>query len=243
MQLEHSSWPEVEAYLRRSKGILVPVGSTEQHGPTCLIGTDTLCAEAIARHVGERLAAMVGPAQPIGIAEHHLGFSGSLTLSRDTFMAVLTDYARALVHHGFRHLYVVNGHGGNISALREWSKGIDGHANESGAALRCRFVNWWMGRRTSELRRRLYGDREGVHATPSEIAVTQHLLPGSIKRAEIPGPIPTAQSFSGAADYRAKFPDGRVGSDPALATPEDGAQILAASIEDVIEDYTTFLAS
>jgi creatinine amidohydrolase len=56
-----STWQEVEAYLQKSQGIILPIGSTEQHGPTGLIGTDAICAEAIARGVGEITEAMVAP--------------------------------------------------------------------------------------------------------------------------------------------------------------------------------------
>ncbi len=53
MRLQLLSWPEVESYLQRSRGVIVPIGSTEQHGPTGLLGTDALCAEGIALRVGE----------------------------------------------------------------------------------------------------------------------------------------------------------------------------------------------
>ena len=53
MQLHLSTWPEVEAYLARSKAILIPIGSTEQHGPNGLLGTDALCPEIIGRRAGE----------------------------------------------------------------------------------------------------------------------------------------------------------------------------------------------
>jgi creatinine amidohydrolase len=48
MLLHLATWPEVESYLKTSSGIIIPIGSTEQHGPTGLIGTDAICAEAIA---------------------------------------------------------------------------------------------------------------------------------------------------------------------------------------------------
>lgn len=53
MQLQHRTWQEIDAYLERSKGIIVPIGSTEQHGPMGLIGTGALCPEVIARRVGD----------------------------------------------------------------------------------------------------------------------------------------------------------------------------------------------
>ena len=50
MHLHLSTWQEVESYLLRSQGILIPTGSTEQHGPNGLIGTDAICPTAIASH-------------------------------------------------------------------------------------------------------------------------------------------------------------------------------------------------
>ena len=59
MLLQHQTWQEVEGYLTQSKGIIIPIGSTEQHGPNGLIGTDAICAEVIARGVGEAANALV----------------------------------------------------------------------------------------------------------------------------------------------------------------------------------------
>jgi creatinine amidohydrolase/Fe(II)-dependent formamide hydrolase-like protein len=61
MLLHHSSWPEIEAYLEKSKGIVIPIGSTEQHGPSGLIGTDAICPEAIASRAGAQAGFLVGP--------------------------------------------------------------------------------------------------------------------------------------------------------------------------------------
>ena len=79
MQLQLQTWVEVEAYLRSNRGIILPIGSTEQHGPTGLIGTDAICAEVIARGVGEAAGALVPPTIAVGMAQHHLGFAGSMT--------------------------------------------------------------------------------------------------------------------------------------------------------------------
>ena len=68
MLLQHQTWQEVESYLSRSTGIILPIGSTEQHGPNGLIGTDAICAGVIARGVGEAAEAMVGPTIGVGIA-------------------------------------------------------------------------------------------------------------------------------------------------------------------------------
>ena len=67
MQLRLMTWQEVEAYLERSSGIIIPIGSTEQHGPNGLIGTDAICPEVIAAEVGRRGEILVAPTLSIGI--------------------------------------------------------------------------------------------------------------------------------------------------------------------------------
>ena len=91
IRLQLRSWPEVEAYLQTCKGVIVPLGSTEQHGPTGAIGTDALTAEAVALEVGRRTGVLVTPAQAFGMAEHHLGFAGTVSLQPSTLLAVLHD--------------------------------------------------------------------------------------------------------------------------------------------------------
>ncbi|HYV87311.1 MAG TPA: creatininase family protein, partial [Candidatus Polarisedimenticolia bacterium] len=61
MLLHLQTWPDVERYLAKSQGIIIPIGSTEQHGPNGLIGTDAICAEALSKVVGEKTEALVAP--------------------------------------------------------------------------------------------------------------------------------------------------------------------------------------
>src|SRR5512139_1750312 len=112
MLLHLITWLEVETYLNHSKGIILPIGSTEQHGPTGLIGTDAICAEAIARGVGEATQAMVAPTINVGMALHHMAFPGSISLRPSTLILVIRDYLMSLAKAGFTKFFFINGHGG-----------------------------------------------------------------------------------------------------------------------------------
>ena len=88
MQLHLSTWTEVEQYLHTSTGIIIPIGSTEQHGPTGLIGTDAICAEGIAAAVGIATNALVAPTINVGMALHHTSFPGTISLRPSTMIQI-----------------------------------------------------------------------------------------------------------------------------------------------------------
>ena len=107
---------------------------------------------------------------------------------------------------------------------------------------RCKLANWFMAPEAMALARELYGDREGHHATPSEIAVTLHLEPSLLaKHRPLEDPAP-AGPIHGPEDFRRRHPDGRMGSDPALATAEHGARFLDVAATALVADLERFLA-
>ncbi len=245
IRLQLRSWPEVEAYLERCKGVIVPLGSTEQHGPTGAIGTDALTAEAVALEVGRRSGVLVAPAQAYGMAEHHLGFAGTMSLQPATLLAVIHDLVLSLARHGFERIYVINGHGGNIATTKAAFAQAYGTAVSRGlphaAALRCKLANWFMAPEAMALAKELYGDREGHHATPSEIAITLQLEPSlQSKQRPLPEPAP-AGPIHGPDDFRRRHPDGRMGSDPYLASAADGARFLDVAAAALSADLQRFL--
>ena len=242
MLLHLCTWQEVEQRLRDSCGIIIPIGSTEQHGPDGLIGTDAICPEVVARGVGEKLDALVGPTLPIGNAQHHLGFPGSVTLRPSTLLAVVRDVVQSLVYHGFSKIYFLNGHGGNIATISAaFSESYADITLRGGQTYHCKLRNWWDGDRVKQLSIRLYGDKEGSHATCSEVSLTQYAYPDAIKRATFNGQAPKSSGIFDAKDFRERYPDGRMGSDPSLSTPEHGEQLFQAAVEDTAADYLRFL--
>ena len=101
--------------------VLLPVASTEQHGPHLATGVDTFLAGEGCRRIALRVTAkrpiVVAPTVWMGLAEHHVAFGGTFTLSLATYHALLRDLCRSILRAGFGKILLVNGHGGNIAAL------------------------------------------------------------------------------------------------------------------------------
>jgi creatinine amidohydrolase len=111
--------PEVERAIAAGVDtVIVPLGSTEQHGLHLPLGTDAILGTALGDRVARALGnALLAPVLPIGCSEHHMDFAGSLTLKKETFIEVLTDVCRSLAHHGFGHIALIPTHGGNFAPL------------------------------------------------------------------------------------------------------------------------------
>src|SRR5699024_5150047 len=148
MRLQLCTWPEVEARLARSTGIIVPIGSTEQHGPNGLIGTDAICPEVVAQAAAERIDALVAPTLSVGMAQHHLAFPGTISLRPDTLIAVVRDVVQSLAGHGFREIYFLNGHGGNIATVQAAFAQFNAEASfarRDEPAPRLKIASWFAG--------------------------------------------------------------------------------------------------
>lgn len=254
MRLELMTTTAVADYLSRRSGVIVPIGATEQHGPDGLIGTDHLCPEAIARRVGERDKVVIAPTLAYGNSHFHLGFAGTIALRPSTLSVVVHDIIASLAATGFTRVYLLNGHGGNIAPIR--GAVHEFYAERSYAAessrVHCRLRSWWELPTVDGLRKSLYGAAEGYHATPSEVAITMAAHPDHIRPFDRPAPVQhgandisihAGDNYFDAADYKARFPDGRVISHSALATPEHGERLIAAAVDDLSADFAAFVAA
>jgi creatinine amidohydrolase/Fe(II)-dependent formamide hydrolase-like protein len=241
--LSLSTWPEIESWLRRCRTIVIPIGSNEQHGPSGLLGTDWLCPEIIA-HAAHRSGGdiLVAPTFNIGMAQHHLGFPGTISLRPATFQAAICDWVESLSRHAFERIYFLNGHGGNIASIEAAFSEI--YSRHSYERTRCPYMlklrNWWQLPAIGSLVDDLFPSGHGTHATPSEIAITQSAYPDSIKTPAMSPPIAPTGPIRDALDFRARFPDGRMGSNPLQASPEKGARIIAAAAAGLIKEFAEF---
>ncbi|MFB6138668.1 MAG: creatininase family protein [Halobacteriaceae archaeon] len=124
MKLAEAAWPDVAD--ADPTVALVPVGSTEQHGPHAPLSTDTVAAAAVAEAAVERtgVSVAVAPPIPVGISAEHRHFAGTMWVSPDTFRAYVREAAESLGAQGADRVVFVNGHGGNTDALREVAAGL-----------------------------------------------------------------------------------------------------------------------
>ena len=100
--------------------------------------------------------------------------------------------------------------------------------------------HWWDLPSVNSLCTSIFPTGHGMHATPSEIAVTQAAYPDRIKTADYSPRIAPSGPIRDALDYRARFPDGRIGSDPGQASPEKGQRIIDAAVPALLKDVAEF---
>ena len=115
--------PEIKAFIEKYPVAIVPLGSTEQHGPHLPLNTDNLIAERMALETARRSAGLVMPNSAVGYAWVWRGIPGTMTLRFDTYMAYVRDITESLADWGVKAIYFMSGHGSNPQptkhALRE----------------------------------------------------------------------------------------------------------------------------
>ncbi|MFB6143003.1 MAG: creatininase family protein [Halorientalis sp.] len=174
MDLAEATWTDADA--AETDLAVLPVGSTEQHGPHAPLGTDVLTAEAVAAAGAESYEAdhgspvVVAPAIPVGVAAEHRQFTGTLWVGEDTFRDYVRETVESLASHGFDRVVVVNGHGGNVAPLRE----VCGRVTRESDAYAVPFT-WFDAVDPAD-----HGVEMG-HGGPVETSVLRHLAPALVR--------------------------------------------------------------
>ena len=113
--------PDLVRAARMKTVVIIPLGATEQHGPHLPTQVDWRLAYEISKRAAQQMrspfSALVTPAIPFGMSEHHMSLGGTLTLNYAAMSVVVGCVVRSVARHGFRRIFVMNGHGGNIAAL------------------------------------------------------------------------------------------------------------------------------
>jgi creatinine amidohydrolase len=228
MHLSDVTWTDADSAETETDLALLPVGSTEQHGPHAPLGTDAHIANGIASTGADRYdgSVVVGPTIPVGIAEEHRQFSGTLWVTEETFRRYVRETIESLAHHGFERVVVVNGHGGNVDALRECCAGI----SRSDAAYAVPFT--WFNAVSHEM----------GHGGQLETALVRHLHPDLVYENRIDDACAGAadrwgewQSGINLAYDSAEFTDNGVVGDPSQGDASFGAELLDEAATALVE--------
>jgi len=233
MLLAEMTWRQVAAYLEHDDRIIVPVGSTEQHGLRAVIGTDSMAPAGIACEAGRRADVLVAPTVNYGMALHHMSFPGTIALRPSTLQLVIYDLLVSVARHGFRRVLILNGHGGNTPSLMA---GV-AEVNDAYRDLRIKVRSWWELAGVQAVLDEAFGDREGGHGTPGETSLTMALHPGMVSNepVEVQPPV-RPEVWPNALVWAEYYPTGSAGADANLATAEWGQKLLEASVAAVLRE-------
>jgi creatinine amidohydrolase len=232
--------PQVEAFLRDHQTVIVPTGSTEQHGPHGPLLTDVLVPQEVARRIASRVGALVAPPINYALSYPHVGFTGVVHIRIPTFMALVEDLCASLAAVGFTRIVFLNGHYDNTYAI---AYACANAAERLPAGVRAFPINYWDGM-TADEAGEFFGPTTGLHANRGETSAVMAIDPTLVDlehaNAELPpfpevsnaAPVHTAFFFSAPGSVHRASQSGTWG-DAREATVEFGQRYL-----DVVSEAT-----
>jgi creatinine amidohydrolase len=249
MFLAEMTSEEAGKKLKEADIAILPIGSTEQHGPHLPLGTDTLIANAIAEKVSLKAAekeikVVTLPPLFFGFSDEHMNYPGTISLKSETLVNVIYDICKSLVNHGVKRILIICGHGGNISVVETVCRKI---GTDFGVFV---FYTFPFSRNVAEkiLEEEQLG---GIHADELETSVMLAIKPDTVKMNKAVKEIPIR--FKKMKEYvklgtRAKSDisfgwfrlnetltkSGVIG-DPTLASLEKGEKIIKGSVDTFVE--------
>ncbi|KAA9409302.1 creatininase family protein [Haloarcula hispanica] len=236
MYLADETWPDLGDYFETESLALVPLGSTEQHGPHLPLATDHLIGEAFAREAADRTGYLCTPTINVGVSPHHRQFNGTMWVDAPVFRDYVESFTRNLAYHGIDRVIYVNAHGGNVEHLREVGRRL--RDDELLYA-----IEWMWDESIPDLVDDLF-EQNGPHGGPKETAMIQHLRSELVHDDRLEdardGGIPSVEAaetkkYGSRTFYDAADNTGNgVLGDQTDATAEKGAEMFEAATEQLI---------
>jgi len=115
--MSEMSWREIEFIVEETNLVIIPIGANECYGPHLPTGSDTIVALDVSIILAKRVGAVVAPPIPVGYSQALLGFPGTISISSNVLTDLLRDYCQCLIQSGFRRIFFVCGHLGNIPSI------------------------------------------------------------------------------------------------------------------------------
>ena len=235
--------PEVEAFLKTGHTVIIPTGATEQHGPHAPLITDVLIPQEIARRVAPQVQAVVAPPINYTLSYPHVGFTGLVHISINTFMSLVEDLCLAFASSGFKRIVFLNGHYDNTYAI---AYACANAAYKLPPDVRAFPVNYWDGM-TAEDVAEWSGLKNGLHANEAEtsavLAINPDLVDMDKANAEFPpfpeytiantGAVHTAFFFTSPGSVHWATKSGTWG-DARQSTAEKGERYLQVGVRSTL---------
>jgi len=176
-------WMDLTAEELRAKAatdaiVVLPVASIEQHGPHLPVGVDTILCSGVCKAAAERaddVDVVVAPTLWCGMAEHHMAFGGTFTFDIPTYQAVLGAFLNSIKRHGFKRVFIVNGHGGNIAALNAF---LPDFTRETSLKL---YATTYFEMSKNDLGQFLEDQKQVHHACEVESSMMMAVAPATVK--------------------------------------------------------------
>jgi creatinine amidohydrolase len=252
--LQEMTWTDVRDYLAKNDMVILPLGSTEQHGPQLPLGTDFILATDISKLVSARTGVVVAPVLLAGYSIYHSGFPGTVSLKSETVAEVLFEAAQMLIKYGFRRFLIFNYHGGNSLAQQTVIHRINHETEATAVAIGVggpleggedeALMDWHAG--VGETSLVLYLETQLVHMDRAEKPV-MHFTLQMEKLAELAKKKPDIKMvwdslFGVPADTRKGGSSGELSSngvwslgDPKTATREKGQKIVQETVDRIVK--------
>jgi creatinine amidohydrolase len=250
---DEMSWPEVKQAVKDDRLAILPVGTCEQHGPHLPLRTDFFVCYEVCKKVGQELPTDVVVLPPVnyGYNEHHLDFPGTIHIDHETFTRFLICIGKSLAYHGFKRIFIVNGHGSNTALCEFASKRITLETNAMCASAIYLAFGWDKVREILEA--------ETSHACELETSLMLHLaselvdMSKAVRDVSYPeskyiryGWSPKYKTLAIAGgnvqfiDWWSRLSKTGTMGDPTKATKEKGKKIFDAIVNDMVEFIKEF---
>lgn len=252
MLFANLNYPSIRALIE-DLVVVLPLGATEQHGPHMAVSTDTdivtHLAGAAEASLPERV--LLCPALPFGSSHHHLSFGGTISINPALYTQVIVDMVGSLLQNGFRRIVLLNGHGGNITPVKQALAILSADFDETSPA-NIALVTYW------ELAGKPFAGEAPMespalsHACEYETSMMLHLFPekvsmGKAARAHRPpsnGYIPWEddEPYRGVTLFKqtAYISSNGSSGEPQKATAEKGTHLIGKATEALVTFLRAF---
>jgi len=249
--LNEMTWEDVKEAIEDNQVIVLPVGSTEQHGQHLPLDTDAFLCLSVAAEAAKRSGhAIVAPPVVFGYSPHHMSFPGTITVDPHTLINLLVEVTLSLVHHGFKKVLLLNGHGGNRGPVATAASEAQEKLNRKAKIAAASYFDFGIAKVSSTRDSEVGGM---CHSCEYETSLELFLRPQLVRKEKIkrcmpPEVIKDYVSYdllkpsivNMTLDTKEISPESGVCGDPTVASAEKGRIFFNAVVDDIAEFLKRF---